>query len=130
MRFQDGVATELQGSRASVESRTLVEGRSSVEGRTSLEDSRTSAEMGRIAAEGCRSSAENSKAAPQYFVFPLWDNRLGHRSGLAFRSSCWARQHELECHLAGIVPYDTGRPLAAGLLVGGTERAVPQSCWY
>lgn len=64
MRFQDGVATELQGSRASVESRTLVEGRSSVEGRTSLEDSS-------IAAEGSRSSAENSKAAPQYFVFPL-----------------------------------------------------------
>ena len=71
LRFQDGVATELQGSRASVESRTLVEGRSSVEGRTSLEDSKTSVEMGRIAAEGSRSSAENSKAAPQYFVFPL-----------------------------------------------------------
>ena len=49
MRFQDGVATELQGSRASVESRTLVEGRSSVEGRTSLEDRRASVEMGRIA---------------------------------------------------------------------------------
>ena len=102
MRFQDGVATELQGSRASVESRTSVEGRTSIEGRTSLEDSRTSVEMGTIAEEGSRSSAENSEAAPQYFVFPLWDNRLDHRSGLAFRSSCWARQHELECHLGNM----------------------------
>ena len=41
----------------------------------------------------------------------------------------WPLDHLVEQGIAGIVPYDTGRPLAAGLLVGGTERAVPQSCW-